>query len=421
MAPAAWSSARTGSGPLRRYATGSTTTADGVVDEPGAAPDGIDGTTDPLNPSQKIGDTCGNNQGQCQPGTLKCIAGLVLCGGGTSAQVETCNCLDDDCDGKTDEEPTAGSGDPKICAEGKVCVKYQGGCQCAAPCGSGEFKCPTGAYTCQEVNKSGTDPEESAGARCVAEPCSDCSSQTVTSNGAVECAPAGTTTDAGTTAPVCVCKGQDGCHNPCHGVTCTTPLVCTDYGTNAGKCVEDNCWNFPCNAGQACDNGTCVANPCKSTTLQGRRGLQAQRGLQHHRVCEDVRFRHLQGQREVRQRHLRGDRLHRRLPLRPGLRQRHLHHEQVHVNDLLERFLLQSCDRRLRQLPPARVCCARPARLARTANATRRNKTPGPRVARVATRAAAREVMPAPAARAVRAERRVLVELKLLHREVRGG
>ncbi|MFT3773279.1 MAG: hypothetical protein QM820_48490 [Minicystis sp.] len=63
---------------------------------------------------------------------------------------------------------------------------------------------------------------------------------------------------------MCVCKGQNGCQNPCAGVSCQPGTVCTDYGKNAGKCVADTCFNNPCaGCGKVCNGGTCQDNPCK--------------------------------------------------------------------------------------------------------------------------------------------------------------
>jgi len=245
-------------GPSPEVCDGLDNDCDTQTDEDGPAPDGLDGTKNPKNEAEIIGAACGSTKGECKAGQYKCEKGEVICTAG-KPKSEVCDCLDNDCDGQTDEDPSAG--EPPICGTDQVCVKYQGSCQCAPKCKGGEFNCPSGTK-CETVNKSTDD--STAGQRCVSIPCGggDCSKDTVTSNGKVECAPASYVPDAGDKPPVCVCKGQNGCHAPCFQVSCDSPLVCTNYGAQAGKCVEDNCFNVPCSGGKACHNEGCVDNPC---------------------------------------------------------------------------------------------------------------------------------------------------------------
>ena len=52
-----------------------------------------------------VGNQCGSSTGICQPGTTACVAGVLQCQNAIGGQDEACNGLDDDCDGFTDEEP----------------------------------------------------------------------------------------------------------------------------------------------------------------------------------------------------------------------------------------------------------------------------------------------------------------------------
>jgi len=168
------------------------------------------------------GVTCNGGGQPCDTGKPGiCAAGLTQCtASGTTcqelnppAQSETCNGVDDNCNGMVDE------GAP--CPVGYVCDMGT----CVQSCQKGEFQCaPT--LACSQDGHC-VDP------KCVTVTC-----------------PSG---------QACV---QGLCKAPCDGITCPHPQVC-----RVGKCV-DPCAGVTCQAGQVCDQGVCVTScacqPCGS-------------------------------------------------------------------------------------------------------------------------------------------------------------
>lgn len=145
-----------------------------------------------------------------QPGI--CAAGLTDCAGADGEsecrparvpEEETCNGLDDDCDGDMDE------GDD-LCPAGELCVKAR----CVPRCGTGEFRC--------DLDHQCVD------GACIEKSCVD-----------VSCAPGK------------VCMGGE-CVGACDDVTCPTGQSCAD-----GVCV-DPCTGIDCGEGFVCEGGACI-------------------------------------------------------------------------------------------------------------------------------------------------------------------
>jgi len=76
--------------------------------------------------------------GECEYGTTVCVDGGLACQDYEGPSPETCNGLDDDCDGVID--------DAAPCDAGEICY----GGACIAPCEAGEFPCSFGFY-CAEI------------------------------------------------------------------------------------------------------------------------------------------------------------------------------------------------------------------------------------------------------------------------------
>lgn len=187
------------------------------------------------------GVTCQGGAQPCDTGKPGiCAAGLTQCAAsGTTCQqlnqpspTETCNGLDDNCNGTVDEGA--------MCPDNKICVMGQ----CVPKCGS-EITCAAG-LVCSGVGA-----------------CVDPACLTVT-------CPSGEVCVGGTCKAPCdgiVCPNPQVCRvgvcvDPCKGVTCPTSQIC-----DQGVCIP-SCACSPCGTGEACDMGSghCVTTSCVGVT-----------------------------------------------------------------------------------------------------------------------------------------------------------
>lgn len=189
------------------------------------------------------GVTCSGGGAACDTGMMGvCADGVQQCtDGGTLSCVpvigsttETCNAVDDDCDGMTDNGTA-------LCPTSFVCDHGS----CVHQCNSGEFAC-NGILVC------------SADGFCVDPACASmtCPSGTVCHAGVCRAPCDGVTCPYGE-----VCR-VDRCVDPCDGVTCPSGQAC-----DAGVC-RDACTCLPCSGGLSCNatSGVCFDAACASTT-----------------------------------------------------------------------------------------------------------------------------------------------------------
>ncbi len=209
--------------------------------------------------------------GICAGGTTQCANGGmdIKCRQDIQMRAETCNLLDDDCDGVIDN-PDA----PGLCPSGQVC--YQG--TCIPPCSTGEFPCIP-PYVCDDSDGLCKDPacmNVTCGTdqTCYHGVCIGGCDNVVCPPGQVcrigNCVDpcAGITCSSGQVCEGGACLAACGCRNCPSGKSCSSDGTCVDTGCDKLKCTapevcvqgacKDGCAGVQCPAGQTCSNGQCA-------------------------------------------------------------------------------------------------------------------------------------------------------------------
>jgi len=277
--------------------------------------DDMDGLTDEL-PLPGLGQECGTDEGECNIGVTCCDEGAFSCCGADPPTPEICDCLDNNCNGLTDEAgsrrcydgPVTECPDPEsgtcngICQPGvQPCVTT--GCPASpgfGPC-LGEVGPRPEACNCLDDNCNG---EIDDGAVCPSgAPCTNCGCPT-------ECDPLAEFPCAAGFVCSGNCKGSPEppvcLADPCLGVSCPLGENCNECtGACIDRCVDVECgegrtccagfccesWQtcqdldndtlvscddtscsnpaYPCAKGEVCKNHVCTADPCTGVDCEG--------------------------------------------------------------------------------------------------------------------------------------------------------
>jgi MYXO-CTERM domain-containing protein len=196
---------------------------------------------DGLGPAQGIGVDCGIQGQGCNKGITRCVNGMTVCEGAAQPMNEICNGVDDDCDGVVDNGVFPGVGVSCLCS-GLTQAQVDSGGQCRA-----------GTMMCKGV----------AGIQCggcVLPQPEICNGKDDDCDGMAD--------------QMAMCPSGFGCRDGACGLLCKPgEFSCpSGYDCIDSYCVPNRCRNVSCEIPKRCDNetGSCV-DPCfKVNCLSGQ-------------------------------------------------------------------------------------------------------------------------------------------------------
>ncbi|MBZ0233686.1 MAG: hypothetical protein K8M05_15270, partial [Deltaproteobacteria bacterium] len=205
--------------------------------------DDCDGDVDEA-PLPLVGDICSPGTGVCAPGRWACTNGMLVCPPPSSGNPEVCNAADDDCDALVDESPPGQPlpGEEENCVDpGHGTFDMNGNCSGGTcdigECEFGQTVCTNGGLACDGY--VGPQPEICDGLD------NDCDG---TADNMATCPD-----------PNNVCQSGE-CVVPCAGgeFPCPADYTCVPLpGPPPGNyCVPDPCVGVQCQPNEVCDSGT---------------------------------------------------------------------------------------------------------------------------------------------------------------------